>query len=107
MMRSQFWPASSSIVRTVLGVTLHSRAVERTEWNGRSGTDGVAFHKAIQDHEEGLLWKPYIGPKRLLLRLNEPFAALLAFVALDLVTAPTGLYRFDPARMAGHCEVSS
>jgi hypothetical protein len=35
-------------------------------------------------------------------RLSESFAALLALVALELVTAFAGLHRFDSARVAGH-----
>jgi hypothetical protein len=56
----------------------------------------------MQDSDYRLAREPHIGSEWLRLRLNEPLAALLALVPLNLVSALPGLHRFDSARMAGH-----
>ena len=58
---------------------------------------GIAFHEAMQDSDYCFFGESNISPEWLLLRLRESLATLLALVTLDLITAFSGLYRFDSA----------
>jgi len=71
----------------------------------RSGTGGIAFHQAMEDSGHRLFWEPHVSSERLYLRFDEPLAALLALVPLDLVSALTGFDRFDSAIVARHANL--
>lgn len=77
-------------------------AVLAAAFRGRAA-HAVAFHKVVQDHLNLLTRQPHIGSERLLLRLREPLAALLALPALNPIpTIETCLHHLDPAVVARH-----
>src|ERR1022692_11850 len=93
MMRSQFLPACSNIVSTVLGSTPQRRAC---------GADAIAFQEAPQNHENSFLVLAYILTEGLLLRVRESFSALLALEPLEVVPAFPGLHHIGLAIVARH-----
>jgi len=60
----------------------------------------------MQDHRGFGFGDADIRAEWYVVRLGEPLPALLAFVALEIVAAFTGLHHFGSAIVAGHCEIS-
>jgi hypothetical protein len=58
----------------------------------------------MQNSDHRLFRKSHVGSERLLLWLNEPLAALLTFVTLNLVATFAGLNGFNSATVARQCE---
>jgi hypothetical protein len=54
----------------------------------------------MEDSSYRFFGNAYIGSERFLLRFRVPLAALLALVPLNLISALTGLHRFDSATVA-------
>jgi hypothetical protein len=81
----------------------HGSLLHITKASGSAHT--VAFHKAMKDHRYLLGWQAYIFAERLLMRLSEALAALLALVALNPILSIASCFdHFDPAIVTRHCE---
>ena len=65
--------------------------------------NAVAFEQELEDHF-GLLHRQVHAVQRLLSRLREDLAALLALEALVTLAVVSVRLAFDPAVVAGHCE---